>query len=209
MSLSGLLMSPKSGAAPQALVILLHGWGSNAEDVAGLVPALALGDCWVSAPDGPMAHPYSDTGKMWYDLENPAWPGLEQSKELLQEHLEGLIKESGLTPGQTVLMGFSQGGAMALEIGLGLSLGGIAVFSGYLHPELTQAAIESKTPVFITHGQQDPVVPFRAAEQTYQFLQSNAFKASFVPLDMAHEISIEALQAAQQWFRSLELQAAL
>lgn len=208
MPLSGLLLSPKSGSAPQALVILLHGWGSNAEDVAGLVPALNLGNCWVSAPDGPMEHPYSETGKMWYDLENPAWPGLEQSKELLQEHLEGLIKESGLTPSQTVIMGFSQGGAMALEVGLGLSLGGIAVFSGYLHPELTQAAIDPTTPVFVTHGKQDAVVPFRAAEQTYQFLQSNSFRTDFTPLNMAHEISIEALQAAQQWFHRLELQAA-
>ncbi len=207
MTLSGLLLSPKSGAAPQALVMLLHGWGSNAEDVAGLVPALALGDCWVSAPNGPMAHPYSETGKMWYDLENSSWPGLDQSKELLQDHLEGLIKESGLTPQQTVLMGFSQGGAMALEVGLGLALGGIAVFSGYLHPELTKTTVNPTTPVFITHGQQDAVVPFRAAQQTYQFLQANAFKANFTPLNMGHEISMEALQAAQQWFCSLELQA--
>ena len=205
MPLSGLLLSPKSGAAPHALVILLHGWGSNAEDVAGLVPALELGNCWVSAPDGPMAHPYSDIGKMWYDLENPDWPGLDESKALLQDHLEELIKESGLTPAQTVLMGFSQGGAMALEVGLGLSLGGIAVFSGYLHPQLTQAAMETSTPVFITHGQQDAVVPFRAAEQTYDFLKSHGFKANFTPLNMAHEISLEALQAAQQWFRNLAL----
>lgn len=208
MPLSGLLLSPNNGVAPQALVILLHGWGSNAEDVAGLVPALELGNCWVSAPDGPMEHPYSETGKMWYDLENPAWPGLDQSKELLQEHLEGLIKESGLTPAQTVIMGFSQGGAMALELGLSLSLGGIAVFSGYLHPELTKTQIDPSTPTFITHGRQDAVVPFRAAEQTYQFLESNSFKVAFTPLDMAHEISIEALQAAQQWFRGLQLQTA-
>ncbi len=205
MPLSGLLLSPKSGAAPKALVILLHGWGSNAEDVAGLVPALELGSCWVSAPDGPMAHPYSEVGKMWYDLENPAWPGLGESKALLRDHLEGLIKESGLTPAQTVIMGFSQGGAMAMEVGLDLSLGGIAVFSGYLHPEITQAAVDPSTPVFITHGKQDAVVPFRAAEQTYQFLESNGFQASFTPLEMGHEISIDALQAAQQWFRDLGL----
>lgn len=208
MPLSGLLLSPKNGEAPEALVILLHGWGSNAEDVAGLVPALALGNCWVSAPDGPMAHPYSDTGRMWYDLENPAWPGLGQSKQLLQEHLEGLIKDSGLTPAQTVVMGFSQGGAMALEVGLGLPLGGIAVFSGYLHPELAQAAIATTTPVFITHGRQDAVVPFRAAEQTYQFLQSKSAIVQFHPLDMGHEISVDALTAAQQWFRNLGLQTA-
>jgi len=205
MSLSGLLLSPKSGVAPQALVILLHGWGSNAEDVAGLVPVLELGNCWVSAPDGPLEHPYSEAGKMWYDLENPAWPGLDQSKALLQEHLEQLIKESGLTPAQTVLMGFSQGGAMALEVGLGLSLGGIAVFSGYLHPELAKETVEATTPVFITHGHQDAVVPFRAAEQTQQFLQSHDVRIVFKPFDMGHEISIDALEAAKQWFRSLKL----
>ncbi len=205
MSLSGLLLSPKSGAAPKALVLILHGWGSNAEDVAGLVPALELGDCWVSAPDGPLDHPYSDVGKMWYDLENPDWPGLEQSKALVQEHLEALIKESGLTPAQTVLMGFSQGGAMVLEAGLSLSLGGIAVFSGYLHPDLTKAPLESTPPVFITHGRQDAVVPFKAAEQTYQFLQACNSIVDFEPFDMGHEISLEALTAAQSWFRQLEL----
>lgn len=205
MSLSGLLLSPKSGAAPKALVLILHGWGSNAEDVAGLVPALELGDCWVSAPDGPLKHPYSDVGKMWYDLENPEWPGLEQSKALVQEHLEELIKESGLTPSQTVLMGFSQGGAMALEAGLSLSLGGIAVFSGYLHPELTKVPLESTPPVFITHGRQDAVVPFKAAEQTCQFLQACNGTVDFEPFDMGHEISLEALTAAQRWFRQLEL----
>jgi phospholipase/carboxylesterase len=203
MSLSGLLLSPKHGLPPKALVLLLHGWGSNAEDVAGLASVLALGDSWVSAPDGPMAHPYSDVGKMWYDLEDPAWPGLKDSKALLVEHLEGLIKESGLTPAQTVLMGFSQGGAMALEVGLSLPLGGIAVFSGYLHPDLAQQGICPTAPLFITHGRQDAVVPFRAAEQTCQFLEACSATFEFKPFDMGHEISLEALEAAKLWFSQL------
>jgi phospholipase/carboxylesterase len=206
MSLSGLLLSPKHGSLPQALVLLLHGWGSNAEDVAGLAPVLELGDSWVTAPDGPMAHPYSEVGKMWYDLEDPAWPGLKDSKALLVEHLEGLIQESGLTPAQTVIMGFSQGGAMALEVGLSLPLGGIAVFSGYLHPDLAQQEICRPTaPLFITHGRQDAVVPFRAAEQTCQFLEACSATFEFKPFDMGHEISLDALAAARQWFRQLPL----
>lgn len=205
MSLSALEVPAASPS--RGLVVLLHGWGANAQDVVDLSPALDLSGIAFACPNGPMAHPYSAEGRMWYDLESPTWAGLEAGRMQLNDWLDDCIASSGVPPERVILAGFSQGGAMTLEVGLGRSLAGLVVFSGYLHPHLKAMPPEAVTsaPILVLHGQQDGVVPFEAALDTQSALISLGANLQFQSFEMGHEISPKALGVAREFVRSILL----
>ena len=206
MTLSALDLPSPSDQFPRGLVILLHGWGANAQDLADLSSAFQLPGVRFVLPDAPFPHPYSPSGRMWYDLESQHWNGLRESKRLLSQWLDECIETSGLLANQVILAGFSQGGAMALDVGLERSLAGLVIFSGYLHPQLEQQ-YQDKAPqthsVLILHGQQDAVVPYQAAIQVNSMLDRLSIKSELFCLPtMGHQISTAAVQQARSFILS-------
>ena len=100
----------------------------------------------------------------WYDLQQSEWPQLPQARRDLHQRLEQLVTTVPLA--NTVLLGFSQGGAMAIDVATsaastGLPLAALVSCSGYPHPGWQPGPLH--TPVLLTHGEQDPVVPFAAS----------------------------------------------
>ena len=63
MSLKAIAVPPSEGKEPVGLIVTLHGWGANAQDLASLVPFLNLPDFQFMFPDAPFPHPYSSTGR--------------------------------------------------------------------------------------------------------------------------------------------------
>lgn len=188
-------------AHPSGQVVFLHGWGANAADLLGLAPLLNLPQVQSWAVDAPLPHPYSLEGRAWYDLEQPNWPGLPAARQHLLTWLQDLPTRSGLDLQQTVLVGFSQGGAMALDVGSRLPLAGIAVLSGYPHRDLDPTAIQPG-PTLILHGRQDTVVPPSAAEAVTELLTQAGGPYEYHLLDMGHEINPEALGYLRQFLVS-------
>ncbi|NWF59113.1 MAG: alpha/beta hydrolase [Fischerella sp.] len=192
-------VAPKTGQAPQGLIVALHGWGANAEDLASLAPFLDLPDYQFLFPNAPFPHPYSPTGRAWYDLsmEN-MYEGLTESRQLLIDWLQTLESSTGVPLSRTFLSGFSQGGAMTLDVGLKLPLAGLVVMSGYLHPgAVTDVETQNATslpPVLIMHGRYDQVVPLQAAVQAKATLESLGIAAQYYEFDMGHEIRLQMLE---------------
>lgn len=123
---------------------------------------------------------------MWYDFQ-AGYRGLDQSRQLLQEWLKSLAAETGVPLSRTVLAGFSQGGAMTLDVGLNLPLAGLVALSGYLHP-LDQTLSPHTPPVLIIHGLQDQVVPLSAAQAARGTLTKAGARVEYHEFDMGHEI---------------------
>jgi phospholipase/carboxylesterase len=158
-------------------LVLLHGWGADADDL------LDLGEALVDDPDAtdvslvalraPLPHP-GGGGRQWYDLlPAPAWEQLPEARTALRQRLLALATSVPLE--RTALLGFSQGAAMALDVGLGvavdvgtddtgpLPLAALIACSGYPHPDWHPG--RSATPILLTHGDQDPMVaPGASAE---------------------------------------------
>jgi phospholipase/carboxylesterase len=207
VSLSAIAISPTSGT-PQGLIVVLHGWGANAQDVAFLCSLLELPDCQFMLPDAPFPHPYGIGGKMWYDLsENLTFEtdittqsDLLTSRRLLTDWLKSLESETGVPLSRTILGGFSQGGAMTLDVGLTLPLAGLMVLSGYLHGAISplETAIP---PLLMVHGRQDAVVPLRAAQIARDRLATLGAKIQYQEFDMGHEISPQVLNEMQQFIQ--------
>ncbi|WP_442943106.1 alpha/beta hydrolase [Nostoc sp.] len=185
---------------PAGLIVTLHGWGANAEDVASLLPLLNLPDYQFVLPNAPYPYPYSPIGRAWYDLrvEN-MYQGLAQSRQLLTDFLESLESTTGIPLSRTILSGFSQGGAMTLDVGSKLSLAGLVVMSGYLHPDAVMANQKGIPPTLITHGRYDEVVPLQAALKARETLKSLKVAVEYHEFDMGHEIDPKTLEVLRNF----------
>ncbi len=188
------------------MLVALHGWGANSQDLAPLVSEFELPEFQFIFPDAPYTHPQLATGKAWYDLNSNDFQGLDQSRQTLSDWLESLEKTTGVPLSRTFLAGFSQGGAMTLDVGLTLPLAGLCSLSGYLHsqPQVYDRAActecnRATPPVLIVHGRQDSVVPVQAAQKARDILRSLGVEVEYQEFNMGHEILPEVLTLMQRF----------
>ena len=179
-------------------LVLLHGWGADADDLLDLADLLVGPAVSVVALRAPLGHP-SGQGRQWYDLEEPNWPQLPAARTSLRTRLEALASEVPL--GQTVLLGFSQGAAMALDVattGEGLALAGLISCSGYPHPNW-QPGDQAIKKILLTHGEQDPVVPYGASEMLQKQLGRSGIDADLISFAGGHTIDSSLFPALRDY----------
>ena len=135
-------------------------------------------------PDAPYSHPYG--GRMWYSLRSQDEQGLTASRQQLTDWLKSLESRTRVPLSRTVLAGFSQGGAMTLEVGLTLPMAGLVCISGYLHSKPTPMPGKSFPPVLIVHGRQDQMVPLSSAQSAREALKAMGVSVEYQEFDMGH-----------------------
>jgi phospholipase/carboxylesterase len=166
-----------AGEAPDALclgpdrasrrLVLLHGWGADADDLLELGVELVGSAVSLVALRAPQAHP-AGSGRQWYGLSPaPDWTQLPEVRQDLRRRLQALAATVPLE--RTALLGFSQGAAMALDAAADLPLAALIACSGYPHPDWQPTP---RTPILLTHGRQDPVVAPAASEELEQRLRA-------------------------------------
>ncbi|MFM6106866.1 MAG: alpha/beta hydrolase [Sphaerospermopsis kisseleviana] len=200
MILDFIRISPKTKQKPAALIVTLHGWGANAQDVESLSSYFNLPDCEFLFPNAPYPYPYSPVGRAWYDLRDEnMYQGLPESRQLLIDWLQSLESMTGVPLSRTVLSGFSQGGAMTLDVGLTLPLAGLVVMSGYPHPQLANLQKGNFPPTLIMHGTQDQVVPLSAATKAKAVAEALGVVVEYHEFVMGHEINLEMLEVLRKF----------
>ncbi|MGK7924103.1 MAG: alpha/beta hydrolase [Spirulina sp.] len=202
MSLESHSLLPRNGQTPNRLLVMLHGWGANFNDLTGLVDLLDLPEYQFLFPNAPFPHFQIPWGRAWYALETEGHKGLTESRKLLLDWLRSLPEETGIPLSHTVLFGFSQGGAMTLDVGFEFPFAGLCSFSGYLHAP--PKAEKTSPPTLIVHGDRDPVVPVEAAREVKEILTEQGVPIEYRELAMAHEINYPALTALQKFVASLK-----
>ena len=175
-------------------LVLLHGWGADADDLLELGRQLCGERRQLVALRAPQPHP-GGSGRQWYDLQNRSWPDLPQARLALRARLEALGRSLPLE--QTVLLGFSQGAAMALDVGSDLALAGIVACSGYPHPGWQ--AKPAMAQVLLTHGKNDPVVPYAASEELLRLLRLQQARVELIGTAGQHGIDAELLPAIRRF----------
>jgi phospholipase/carboxylesterase len=179
-------------ARAERRLVLLHGWGADADDLLELGVELVDGEVEVVALRAPGLHP-AGTGRQWYPLAPaPDWDALPAARQELRERLEQLGCTLPLE--RTVLLGFSQGGAMAVDVATsatGLPLAALISCSGYPHPEWQPHA--HGLPVLLTHGRQDMVVPPEACLALEEPLRAAGAQITRRLFEGGHGIAPEVL----------------
>jgi phospholipase/carboxylesterase len=180
MELSGPSHPPAAGGKPKQLVVLLHGYGSNGDDLISLAPffAQALPEAEFLSPNAPFPCEISPMGFQWFGFEDRTpdmlLGGARLAAEILDRFLDAELAKRSLADRDLALVGFSQGTMMSLHVGLRRPdrIGGILGFSGSLiAPHLLAGEIKSRPPVFLVHGTADQVVPYGALAQAEKALR--------------------------------------
>ena len=152
-------------------IILIHGWGADADDLLPLgrdIKEKTGFDLEVISLRAPGFHP-SGCGRQWYGLYPHDWKGAEDEVNKLVKSLKKLDIEQ-IPLQKTILLGFSQGAAMAIDVGCKLDLGLIVACSGYPHPKWLPG--KKYPPIIVSHGLMDDVVPIAASRVIYEKVKS-------------------------------------
>ena len=206
-------------AKPAWSIIWLHGLGADGHDFAPIVPELVRKD-WPALrfvfPHAPMRAVTINNGvrmRAWYDIRdmNLANRADETGVDMSVLQTEALIAreaERGIPASRVLLAGFSQGGAIALATALRRNqpLGGVVALSTYLPMverltrEVTAAA--PAQPVFMAHGQFDPVVPYAGGDFSAQKLRALGFSVDWHAYPMAHQVCAEEISDLGDWMQA-------
>ena len=199
-----IIFVPARTNPPLGTIVLLHGWGANNQDLGDLVPYFKLPEYQFLFPNGIFDHEYNETGKMWYSftgaaqLNSGSITQLATSRTVLTDWIQSLPDSTGIPLDRTWIAGFSQGGAMTLEIGLDLPVAGLIVMSGYLHSDRLKPA-QNPPSVLIVHGAQDNVVPIAAARTSHQQLTAWGIEVKYQEFNMGHSIVPEVLDVVRSF----------
>ncbi len=163
MALSGPTLPPARGAATH-LVVLVHGYGADGQDLIGLAPhwQSLLPTVAFAAPNAPMRIP-GGPGYQWFPISridpHEMQKGVEAVGPVLDAYLDGELARLGLPPERLALVGFSQGTMLSLHLGLRRKVAAIVGFSGLLAGAPPAGEMP---PVLLTHGDSDTVIPPQA-----------------------------------------------
>jgi phospholipase/carboxylesterase len=170
------------GDGPFPTLYALHGWGASGLDLLGLAPHLLGGSLLVIAPDGPLRVPLGDGlyGCGWFPISGggPLDLGAFQAgRDALDEFLDQAAKRYPVDASRSLLLGFSQGGVMAYDLGLSEPerWGGLVALSTWLPPEVAERHEPRPAlgllPTLVQHGSEDPKVPVERAEAAVRRLR--------------------------------------
>jgi phospholipase/carboxylesterase len=211
MTLKNHIKDAQSGTA-DSLVIFLHGYGADGNDLLGLADPLAehLPNTMFMSPDAPNSCKMNPMGYEWFPIprmdgstQEQANAGREAAAEVLNAFLDDVAKETGIPAKKTFLLGFSQGCMMSLHVAprRAEAFGGVVGMSGsLLEPEKLAAEAIQKPPVLLVHGDQDDVVPFAEMEKAANALTAAEFEVyALVSKGTGHGIGADGLGAALQF----------
>lgn len=199
----------------KAAVIWLHGLGASGHDFEPAVPLLGLDDqairfIFPHAPERPVTVNGGMVMPAWYDIEHMDIErtidvsGIQESADRVDQIIQQQIAD-GISAEHILLVGFSQGGAVALYAGVRshVPLAGVLALSTYWvgdqDPSLTSGREPSTLPIEIHHGTADPVVPYTLSERALESLQALGYPVTFQAFDMPHSVVPEQLRAIGQW----------
>jgi len=203
-----------------SLVIFLHGFGADGQDLISLAPYFAqdLPNTAFFAPDGPEICEISPFGRQWFSLMRydseymrrqsatqatafeAMMPGARDAAPVIQKYIDDLRAEYEITPDKVALVGFSQGTMMALHVGLRQSkpLAAIVGFSGalvgasHLPKEKT-----SDCPVLLVHGEEDDMLPVHSVDLAREGLEAAGIHPDVIKRPgLPHAIDEEGIKAA-------------
>ena len=211
--------SAQIGESAEYCIIWMHGLGADGHDFAPIVPELSLADSpgvrfiFPHAPQRPVTINGGYVMRAWDDIvgtdltDQQDRAGIEDFSKLIQQLIDQQIAQ-GIAAEKIILAGFSQGGAMALHIGLrgDYKLAGIMALSTYLPLEkelLLQPASDTSPPIFMAHGQFDSVVPIQAGMHSEAVLSGLGYSVLWKEYPMEHSVCGQEVGDISNWLQSI------
>jgi len=209
--IDGPRLAPAGGGPAKSLVIFLHGYGADGNDL------IAIGRQWAGdlpdtafvAPHAPQACSMAPTGRQWFHLTlrdpDEYARGVVAARPQLDEFFDAEMARHGVDETSTALVGFSQGTMMALHAGLlrNRPFAALLGYSGLLaDPEAIKAGGAQKPPILLIHGERDDMIPLGAL-----FAAAEGLSAAEIPVawhisrGIGHGIAPDGLELGADFLR--------
>eukprot|EP01120_Amphizonella_sp_Union-15-10_P014488 TRINITY_DN7030_c0_g1_i1.p1 TRINITY_DN7030_c0_g1~~TRINITY_DN7030_c0_g1_i1.p1 ORF type:complete len:289 (-),score=42.63 TRINITY_DN7030_c0_g1_i1:56-922(-) len=219
VNLAGLNCKIVEAGTPEAVVLVCHGYGANADDLVSIAhyvleknPELQIKFVF---PDGPFSMGISSF--CWWDIDFQSMlmkfmrneldqlfdevpKRLESSRNSINSLIELLKQQTKLPLSKFIFAGFSQGSMLCLDLCLRSSSppGALAIFSGSLICKSEWNELATKIPktfkILQSHGTRDSILPFVVGQRLKQFLEAHGFDLDFISFVGDHTIPVEALE---------------
>ena len=213
MTLEYQIREAKNGALPVPAIVLLHGYGSNDDDLFSFADYLPQNHTIISlrAPlDTPMG------GYAWYTIHNnmtqDKWSDDEEAKisiKSVSDQLEELVEKHNLDSNDITLMGFSQGAILSWAILLDNpdKVRRAICMSGYINKNILKNSITSYTGIlaFGSHGSEDVTVPYSWAKDSIELLKAKNPSVIFNTYPDGHNVSAQSFQDIIKWLEVTNL----
>jgi phospholipase/carboxylesterase len=217
----------REGGGDGPLVVLMHGFGAPGTDLVGLWRVLDVPSSMRFAfPEAPHEIPGMVGARAWWMLdlarveqataEGPRSyateipPGMEEATDRIVQMIEAMQAELGVPNERLIVGGFSQGSMAACNAVFtrNLGLAALVILSGTpVNLEAWKAGMAPRSglPVFQSHGQQDPLLSFRAAEQLRDEMRDAGLATQWVPFRGGHELPMPVLEGLGRFLSDVEL----
>ena len=206
----------ETGANPVGCVVWLHGLGADAHDFEPIIPMLKLAaPLRFVFPNAPMRPVTINNGmemRAWYDIDPNSPLASEADIRASVASVAEIIGDQELVrtePNRIVLAGFSQGGLIALELGLShrRRLGGIMGLSTHVHDHERLAEriglANVETPIFMAHGLLDPLIPVTRGATAREALRSLSYAVEWREYSMGHQVCPEEVIDIGNWLNAV------
>lgn len=207
MSLHYIKRDPKTGIENPPLLVLLHGYGSNEQDLFSFASELP-DDFLIISVQAPYDIGYG--GYAWYainfDADNNKFSDLVQAKEAadkIASFIDDIKLKYNTNPNKTFLLGFSQGAILSYAISFNYpnKVQHVIALSGYLEENLLpeNIATEITTTYYSSHGTVDQVIPVDWARKTPVFLDNHNLKNEYSEYPVGHGVAPQNFYSFKNW----------
>lgn len=209
--LSGPQKKCQSGSSPKKLVVLLHGYGSNGENLLDLAQmwSASMEEVEFHSPNAVEPCEAVGFGYQWFGLKDFSpfnmRQGLDKAAPVLKEYLEHLLRIHHLKSSDLALVGFSQGTMMALEMMFHLpGLAAIIGYSGAFYPPVSVTPNLIKPEILLVHGTADTVVPYSLMHESNTQLQRlGVISKTHTCSGLGHSIDMEGITLGGQFLKHI------
>lgn len=198
---------------PSRALILLHGVGSNEQNMFELGSLLAKDSLIISLRAPLVMGPSSFA---WFHVQFTAngpvhnWNEAQSSLHLLEEALLDIANKTGIPLSKVSVFGFSQGAIMTIGLALTStqSIEKYIAVSGRTLPEFAKASVEQpltsykNRKIFVLHGEQDSKLPVSLAKTTEKVLQAASLALKYKEYKADHTVTDEMISDARKWLET-------
>ncbi|MDD2987052.1 alpha/beta hydrolase-fold protein [Flavobacterium sp.] len=209
MSLHYIVQEPKEKKEKNPLLLLLHGYGSNEQDLFSFASELP-DDCYIISARAPYDLQYGSYA--WYainfEADNTKFSDLNQarqSRDLIVTFIDELIAKYPIDASKISLIGFSQGAILSYAVALSYptKIGQVVAMSGYLNTEIATEGFEkndlSSLNIFASHGTVDQVIPIDWARKTPAILEKLGIECIYKEYPIGHGVSPQNFFDFKNW----------
>ncbi len=211
LSLHHIIKEPKIKQEKSPVIILLHGYGSDANDLFAFASELPE-ELYVISAQAP--YPMPPYGNAWYAINFNSTQGkfsdniqAVKSRDLILQFVEEVIENYPVDPDNVTLLGFSQGTILSYAVALSHpeKIKNVVALSGYINEEIIEEDYRkndfSNLSVYASHGSQDQVIPVSWARRNPQILKELNIDHVYSEFGVGHGVAPANLLELKNWLK--------